>query len=150
MKIQLVAESLNESAYAKLNEEMNAVSESIVNDFVAGLKKAFQGLNKEYESLNKDDEKSVRKFAWEVALKTYVADSPEAGRKTLKVWAEKAPLEMLQKYLEKAASAKFYGRTSPTYVQGKLQVAWKNMEAVNLKTAFASGGTSGHTTFGGA
>jgi hypothetical protein len=114
------------------------------------LKKAFQGINKEYEALNKEDEKAVRKFAWDVALKTYVADSPEAGRKSLKMWAEKAPLEMLQKYLEKASSAKFYGRTTPTFVGGKLQVGWKNMEAVNLKTAFSSGGTGGHTTFGGA
>ncbi len=150
MKVQLVAESLNESVYAKLNEEMNTVSESIVNDFMTGFKKAFQGINKEYEALDKKDEKAVRKFAWDVALKTYVADSPEAGRKALKMWAEKAPADMLQKYLEKAASGKFYGRTIPTYVQGKLQVSWKDLKDVKLENPFASGGTSGKTQFGGA
>ena len=43
-KVKMVAESLNESMYARLNEEMNAVSESILNDFMSGLKKAFAGL----------------------------------------------------------------------------------------------------------
>jgi hypothetical protein len=149
MKVRLVAESLNESMYAKLNEEMNTVSESIVNDFVAGLKKAFTGLNKQYEALDKKNEKAVREFALDAATKTYVADAPEAGKKALQKWAEKAPVDMLLKFLEKAASAKFYGRTAPTFVQGKLQVGWKPMDEVNLKSAFKSGGTGGHTAFGG-
>jgi len=149
MKVRLVAESLNESMYAKLNEEMNAVSESILNDFITGVKKAFQGLYKEYQTLDKKDETAVRKFAWEVAVKTYVADNPEAGRKALKKWAEKAPLEMLVKLLDKAAESKFAGRISPTYVQGKLQVGWKDLKDVNLVNQFASGGTGGHTASGG-
>lgn len=149
MKVRLVAESLNESAYAKLNEEMSVVSESIVDDFVTGMKKAFQGLAKQYESLDKKNDAVVRKFAWDVALKTYVADVPETGRKALKSWAEKAPLEMLLKLLDKAAQSKFYGRIYPTYIGGKLQVGWKPMDEVKLKSAFKSGGTSGHTTQGG-
>lgn len=149
MKVRLVAESLNESVYAKLNEEMNTLSESILDDFKVAVKKAFASLNKRYEALDKKDEKAVREFAWDVALKTYVADAPEAGRKALKKWAEKAPADMLLKFLEKAAEGKFFGRTSPTYVQGKLQVAWKNMEDVKLQNPFASGGTGGHTAFGG-
>jgi len=149
MKVKMVAESLNESVYAKLNEEMNTLSESILDDFKVAVKKAFASLNKRYEALDKKDEKAVREFAWDVALKTYVADAPEAGRKALKKWAEKAPSEMLLKFLEKAAEGKFFGRTSPTFVQGKLQVSWKNMEDVKLQNPFASGGTSGHTAFGG-
>jgi len=149
MKVKMVAESLNESVYAKLNEEMNTLSESILDDFKVAVKKAFASLNKRYEALDKKDEKAVREFAWDVALKTYVADAPEAGRKALKKWAEKAPSEMLLKFLEKAAEGKFFGRTSPTFVQGKLQVSWKNMEDVKLQNQFASGGTSGHTAFGG-
>jgi ADP-heptose:LPS heptosyltransferase len=137
MKNKMVAESLNESVYAKLNEEMNAVSESIVDDFKAGLKKAFQGLNKQYESLDKENEKAVREFAWNAALKTYVANVPEAGRKALKRWAEKAPAEMLTKFLEKAASDKFYGRTSPTFIEGKLQVNWRPMGELNLESPFS-------------
>lgn len=148
-KVKMVAESLNESMYARLNEEMNAVSESILNDFMSGLKKAFAGLNKQYEALDKKNDKAVREFAWDVALKTYVADAPEAGRKSLKMWAQKAPLEMLVKFLEKAATDKFYGRTSPTYVQGKLQVGWRPMKEIKLENPFASGGTSGHTASGG-
>jgi hypothetical protein len=149
MKVRLVAESLNENMYAKLNEEMNVVSESIVNDFVVGLKKAFQSLNKQYETLDKKDEKIVRAFALDAASKTYVANTPESGIKALKKWAEKAPLDMLLKFLEKAALSKFYGRTTPTFVQGKLQVGWKPMDEVNLKSAFKSGGTGGHTSQGG-
>lgn len=149
MKVQLVAESLNESMYARLNEEMNTVSESIISDLKDALKKAFMGINKKYEALDKADEKAVRDFAWEVGLKTYVADAPETGRKALKKWAEKAPLEMLTKFLETASQSKFYGRTSPTFVGGKLQVSWKDMKNVNLENPFASGGTSGHTSHGG-
>lgn len=148
-KVVLVAESLNESVYAKLNEEMNAVSESILGDFLKGVEKAFLTLNKQYESLNKGDEKAVRSFAQEVALKTYVADAPEAGRKALKYWSEKAPLEMINEYLEKASKSKFSGRTQPKYVEKKLVVSWKDMSLVKLKSEFSSGGTGGHTASGG-
>jgi hypothetical protein len=149
MKVQLVAESLNESVYARLNEEMNTVSESILGDFFQGLQKAFATLNKQYEGLNKADEKAVREFAQDVALKTYVADVPEAGRKALKYWAEKAPLEMLNEYLEKAAKSKFSGRTQPKYIDKKLNVSWKDMSLVKLKSEFSAGGTGGKTRMGG-
>lgn len=148
-KVKMVAESLNESMYVRLNEEMNAVSESILNDFISALKKAFSSLSKQYESLNKEDEKAVREFAWNAAFKTYVADVPEAGRKSLKLWAQKAPLEMLTKFLEKAAADKFMGRTNPTFVQGKLQVGWRPLKDVKLENIFASGGTGGKTKMGG-
>jgi hypothetical protein len=146
MKVKLVAETLNENVYVKLNEEMNTVSESIFNDFVAGFKKAFQALSKEYEGLNKKDEKAVRKFTWDVTSKTYVSTSPEKGRQSLKHWAEKAPLEMLLKFLEKAAQGKFYGRTYPNFNQGKLQVGWKDLQDIKLGNPF---GNKTETTFGG-
>jgi hypothetical protein len=149
MKVRMVAESLNESVYARLNEEMNAVSEGVLDDFFKGVAKAFATMNKQYQSLGKNDEKAVRTFAADVALKTYVADTPEAGRKALKYWAEKAPLDMLNEYLEKAAKSKFSGRTQPKYVEKKLIVSWKDMSLVKLKSEFTAGGTGGKTRMGG-
>jgi len=150
MKVKMVAESLNESVYARLNEEMNAVSEGLLNDFFVKLKKALQGLNDQYKALNKKDEKAVREFAFNAGVATYVADNPEAGKKALKHWAEKAPLDMLVKFLDEASKAEFKGRTSPTYTkEKKLIVNWKPMDMVNLESQFKSGGTGGKTASGG-
>jgi hypothetical protein len=149
MKVKMVAESLNESVYARLNEEMNAVSEGVMDNFFKAVAKVFASLNKQYEGLNKEDEKAVRAFAQDVALKTYVADAPTAGQKALQHWADKAPIEMLKEYLEKAAQSKFSGRTTPTYIDKKLKVSWKDMSLVKLKSEFLSGGTDGHTSSGG-
>lgn len=150
MKVKMVAESLNESVYARLNEEMNAVSEGLLNDFFAKLKKSLQGLNDQYKALDKKDEKAVREFAFNSGVATYVADNPEAGKRALKHWAEKAPIEMLVKFLDEASKAKFNGRTSPSYTkEKKLVVNWRPIDMVNLENQFASGGTGGKTAFGG-
>jgi hypothetical protein len=150
MKVKMVAESLNESVYARLNEEMNAVSEGLLNDFFVKLKKALQSLNTEYKSLDKKDEKAVREFAYKSGIATYVADNPEAGKKALKHWAEKAPIDMLIKFLDEASQVEFKGRTSPSYTKDKkLVVAWKPIDMVNLENQFASGGTGGKTRSGG-
>jgi len=149
MKVKMVAESLNESVYARLNEEMNTVSEGALNDLWIKLRKTFQTLKAQYDALDKKDEKAVREFAFATATATYVADNPEAGKKALKHWAEKAPQEMLLKFLEEAAKVEFKGRTAPTYKEKKLVVAWKPMDMVNLESQFKSGGTGGKTASGG-
>jgi hypothetical protein len=149
MKVKLVAESLEENKYQRLNEELNMVSESILADFKKLVKDTFSSLVKKWEGVNKEDEKSVREFALSLVLKTYVANNPEQGKKLLKKWAEVFSIESIKAFCEKAAKDRFFGRTKVTYVNKKLTVDWVKMEDIQLANPFASGGTSGKTGMGG-
>ena len=149
--VKLVSESLQENVYDRLNEQMNAVSESVLQDFLAAGKKLFGGLNAKYDALDKKNEKAIREFAWLATVQTYVANNPEAGKKALKLWCEKIPVETIQKYLEEAAKSKFAGRTTVSYVEKKPVVGWKDVSTLNLANQFKGGGTnsgSGSTSFG--
>ena len=148
--VKLVSESLQENVYDRLNEQMNTVSESVLQDFIKAGKELFGGLNTKYESLNKEDEKSVREFAWLATVKTYVANNPEVGKKALKLWCSKMPVVDIKKFLEEAAKSKFAGRTNVSYVDKKPVVAWKDIASLNLASQFKSGGTGGKTGSGGA
>ena len=147
--VKLVSESLEENVYDRLNEEMNAVNENVLTDFIKSVKKAFGELNAAYESLNKEDEKALRTFAYKAATNTYVANNPEAGKKAFQVWAKSTPVENIKKYLEEAAKSQFAGRTAVSYVEKKPVVTWKDIKTVNLASGFKSGGTGGHTASGG-
>ena len=147
--VKLVSESLQENVYDRLNEELNAVSENVLQDFLKAGKELFGGLNAKYEGLNKDGDKAVREFAFLTTVKTYVANNPEAGKKAFKLWCEKMPIETIKKFLEEAANSKFAGRSTVTYVDKKPVVAWKDIASLNLASQFKSGGTGGKTASGG-
>ncbi|MDD5648963.1 MAG: hypothetical protein PHF86_00855 [Candidatus Nanoarchaeia archaeon] len=147
--VKLVAESLEENRYQRLNEELNYVSEGLLGNFVGKLKEAFASLASKYQKLDKANEAAVRQFALEVTTATYVSDKIETGLKLLKAWSQKASLENLVKFLDKAAADKFYGRTKVLYTNKILNVNWIKMDAANLENIFASGGTGGKTAMGG-
>jgi hypothetical protein len=148
MDIKLVAESLQESKQGRLDEEMNIISESLLNDLWAKAKETFASMSSKWEALNKDDEKALRQFGYNVAMKTYFADKPEAGQSIIKKFFIKAPVERIKRFLEEAAKVKFEGRTRVTSKDPYL--IWKPMNEVVFVNQFTSGGTQGHTTHGGA
>lgn len=147
--VKLVSESLQENVYDRLNEQMNTVSESAIADFIKAGKELFGGLNAKYASVDKNNEKALREFAFLTAVKTYVANNPEAGKKAFKAWAEKTQIDNIKKFLDEAAKSKFAGRSTVTYVEQKPVVVWKDIATVNLASQFKSGGTGGKTAEGG-
>ena len=151
--VKLVSESLQENVLDRLNEQMNAVDENVLTDFIKAVKKLTGDLATAWESVKKDDDKELRKFAFKAATDTYVANNPEAGKKAFEAWAKATPIENIKKYLGEASKSGFSGRSAVSYVMegGKKvpAVTWKDMKTVNLASGFKSGGTGGQTTFGG-
>jgi len=121
---KLIAESLDEfnnGFEQPLNEEQ--LNESIID---------------QYNKLDKGNEQAIRKFAFELAKKKYVATAgatTDTAFKLMKQLAEKTDVQKLLVFLQKAATDKFAGRTTFAYADpqtktGRL-LAWKN--AADLK-----------------
>ena len=101
------------------------------------IKRALIDLNNAYAKLNKEDEKAVRQFALNVALKTYVGNK-EAGQKSWTTWAQKKPIADVKAWLETAAKDKFLGRPHVAPKEGKLVATWTPSSEVTLQSAFAA------------